>query len=379
MELINYKIENYQNPVSSLPDNPGMAGMTASMLKAAFDANATGEIKDAINAIIDNVVALKGDIKGIRINSDGQIEITLDGEMWEATASGGHVVVDKNGMALPQRSRLKFSNGIVTDDGINTVIEGVKGDKGEPFRYEDFTLGQLNGLKGEKGDKGDIGKTIVPSIDNYGVMSFTIQDSAIAPQSVNIRGPQGIPGMQGPQGSQGVQGAQGAQGPMGAQGIRGEKGTDGKSFVIQDVFATVGALKSAIPNGNEYAYQVTYDKGIYIWSDTSNDWVSLGELQGPNGPQGIQGVQGPQGIQGVQGPKGIDGKSAYQTATEGGYIGTEIKFSGDLGSIANYAKKATGSVNGNLSALDEKGDLKDSGFKFQVVNGGLRVSYDNGL
>ena len=81
----------------------------------------------------------------------------------------------------------------------------------------------------------------------------------------------------------------------------------------------------------------------------------------------------------MQGPKGIDGKSAYQTATEGGYIGTEIKFSGDLGSIANYAKKATGSVNGNLSALDEKGDLKDSGFKFQVVNGGLRVSYDNGL
>ena len=379
MELSNYKIENYQNPVSSLPDNPGMAGMSATMLKAAFDANATGEIKSAINAIIDDLVALQGDIKGIRINVDGQIEITLDGEEWEATASSGHVILDKNGTVLPQRSRLKFTNGIITDDGVNTVVEGVKGDKGEPFKYEDFTLDELGGLKGAKGDKGDIGRTIVPSIDDYGVMSFMVQDSAIAPQSVNIRGPQGVPGVQGPQGEQGIQGSQGVQGPIGPQGARGNNGADGKSFVIQDVFATVGALKSAIPNGNEYAYQVSADSCIYIWSETINDWESLGQLQGPIGSQGIQGVQGAQGIQGTQGIKGVDGKSAYQTATEGGYIGTGSKFAGDLGSIGSYTKKVTGSVNDRLAALDENGDLKDSGFKFQIINGGLRVSYDNGL
>lgn len=36
-------------------------------------------------------------------------------------------------------------------------LKGDKGDKGEPFRYEDFTEEQLEALKGEKGDRGDIG------------------------------------------------------------------------------------------------------------------------------------------------------------------------------------------------------------------------------
>ena len=35
--------------------------------------------------------------------------------------------------------------------------QGLKGDKGDPFRYEDFTPEQLEGLKGPKGDKGEDG------------------------------------------------------------------------------------------------------------------------------------------------------------------------------------------------------------------------------
>ena len=34
-------------------------------------------------------------------------------------------------------------------------LKGEKGDRGDAFRYEDFTLEQLMGLKGDKGDKGD--------------------------------------------------------------------------------------------------------------------------------------------------------------------------------------------------------------------------------
>lgn len=34
----------------------------------------------------------------------------------------------------------------------------VKGDKGEPFTYEDFTPEQLAALKGEKGDTGERGE-----------------------------------------------------------------------------------------------------------------------------------------------------------------------------------------------------------------------------
>ena len=37
-------------------------------------------------------------------------------------------------------------------------FDGEKGDKGDPFTYEDFTAEQLASLKGDKGDKGDNGK-----------------------------------------------------------------------------------------------------------------------------------------------------------------------------------------------------------------------------
>lgn len=36
-------------------------------------------------------------------------------------------------------------------------IKGDKGEKGDPFTYEDFTTEQLANLKGEKGDKGETG------------------------------------------------------------------------------------------------------------------------------------------------------------------------------------------------------------------------------
>lgn len=38
---------------------------------------------------------------------------------------------------------------------VENIAMGLRGEKGEPFRYEDFTPEQLESLKGEKGDKGD--------------------------------------------------------------------------------------------------------------------------------------------------------------------------------------------------------------------------------
>lgn len=45
------------------------------------------------------------------------------------------------------------ADGTLTFEGV-----GIKGDKGDPFTYEDFTEEQLAALKGEKGDKGDQGE-----------------------------------------------------------------------------------------------------------------------------------------------------------------------------------------------------------------------------
>lgn len=63
-------------------------------------------------------------------------------------------------------------------------IKGPKGDKGDPFKYSDFTAAQLASLKGEKGDP------------------FTYNDFTDE-QLESLRGPQGPQGLQGPPGTSG--------------------------------------------------------------------------------------------------------------------------------------------------------------------------------
>lgn len=143
------------------------------------------------------------------------------------------------------------------------------------------------GAKGDKGDKGEKGET-------------------------GARGAQGVQGVQGLKGEQGIQGPAGAQGPQGIQGPKGDKGNDGRSFEIEDVYPTLAALRTALPNGADGAYQAASSGELYIWSESNVDWVSIGALQGPQGPQGVQGVQGPAGPQGETGPQGPQGEQGIQ-------------------------------------------------------------------
>lgn len=62
-------------------------------------------------------------------------------------------------------------------------------------------------------------------------------------------------------------------------------------------------------------------------------------------------------------PPGPPGKSAYQVAAEGGYLGTEAEFNAALAGIDNKLDKISGAVEGNLAALDAAGSLADSGKK----------------
>lgn len=312
------------NGVISAPDT--LTG-TAAENKAVFDRLTGKTAIPKVNEVIDEVNRLTGQdvftvkapdgsIVYMRLNSDKVLETSTDGVNFEATGSSGHVVLDAGGRTLPQRSRMQFAEGSVEDvDGV-TVVHGIVGPQGEK--------GDI-GEQGPKGETGNLGPVIVPSVDENGVMSFTVQATAIAPQSVSVRGPQGPQGVQGAQGAQGargpqgIQGVAGAQGPQGPQGKTGANGKDGKSLFIEDIYSTLAALRNAIPNGNDKMYQVEENRECYIWSENALDWVSVGKVEGPTGPQGpqgAQGVQGPkgdtgaqgvQGIQGVQGPKGEKG------------------------------------------------------------------------
>ena len=240
---------------------------------------AAGQIGTKGGRKLDEAV-LSEDINYIRLNSDRVLETSSDGTSYQATGSSGHIIVDADGTQLPQRSRLQFLTAEIKDSGGVTVVSALKGDKGDKGDTG------ATGPQGPQGIQGETGPVIVPGIDSNGVMSFTIQSTAIAPQPVSVRGPQGPQGVQGAQGQMGPQGATGIQGPQGIQGPKGDKGDTGET--------------------------------------------------GSQGIQGEQGPAGPQGPQGVQGVAGADGKSAYQAAVESGYSGTETAFNGALAEVPGH-------------------------------------------
>ena len=264
----------------------------------------------------------------------------IEGDAWFVGTSDSNVVYqwDVDQSAWVNVGALKGPKGDAGETGPqgpqgpqgekgDTGSQGEKGDKGDAFTYSDFTSEQLAALKGEKGDTGP----------------------------------------QGPKGDTGETGPQGEQGPA---------GQDGTSYTVKGLYATLSALQSAHPTGSagDAWFVGTSDSNVvYQWDVDKASWVNVGALKGPKGdtgPQGEQGTQGPKGdtgATGLQGPKGdtgpqgpkgdtglqgpkggtgaagTDGKSAYVSAQDGGYTGTEAQFNADLAAVGGKQAKITAS------------------------------------
>lgn len=166
------------------------------------------------------------------------------------------------------------------------LIRGPKGEKGDPFTFNDLTVEQRLDLKGDTGDKGPQGKpgesiriagTFEDEENNATVVKFTNGQSISIPWGEKgEQGPKGNPGKQGPIGPKGDTGKQGPIGETGPQGPRGFTGAMG-------------------PPGEQG------EKG-----DT-----------GPTGPRGATGSRGVTGPQGPPGPAGKDGSDANVIAGDG--------------------------------------------------------------
>lgn len=116
------------------------------------------------------------------------------------------------------------------------LTPGPKGDKGDPFTYNDFTAEQLaalvgpQGPAGEKGDTGDVGPQGPQGIQGE-------QGPAGADGAKGDKGDKGDPGEVGPQGPKGDPGDTGPQGPAGEKGDPGETGpagANGDDYVLTD-------------------------------------------------------------------------------------------------------------------------------------------------
>ena len=108
----------------------------------------------------------------------------------------------------------------------------------------------------------------------------------------------------------------GATGPTGPTGSTGATGTRGSTWTSGA--AAPGSTSDRL-SGDKYLNTTNGD----IYNYTGATWQLIGNIEGPQGVQGLQGStgpQGPQGIQGATGPQGDPGQSfiiAGTVATEG--------------------------------------------------------------
>ena len=116
-----------------------------------------------------------------------------------------------------------------------------------------------------------------------------------------VAGPIGLTGPAGAAGATGAIGLTGPAGPVGANGAAGPQGIQGLTGPAGPAGGPAGPVGPAGTNGIS-AYQSALNNG-YVGTEAA--WLtSLTGATGPAGATGAVGMPGPQGIQGIQGPAG---------------------------------------------------------------------------
>lgn len=157
----------------------------------------------------------------------------------------------------------------------------------------------------------------------------------------------------------------------GSDGVDGEDGTDGVSPTISITAITGGHTVSVTDKNGTQSFNVLDGEDGIDGSDGQDgqDGVSpavsissivgghsvtitdkehpsgqsFNVMDGADGQDGQDGQDGRDGQDGAPGQDGSDGKSAYASAQDGGYSGTEQQFNTDLATVSNKQAKITAS------------------------------------
>ena len=145
----------------------------------------------------------------------------------------------------------------------------LKGEKGDPFTYNDFTPEQLLALKGENG------------IDGKSAYQLAVEKGFAGTEAEWIASLKGETGPIGPQGEIGPQGLKGETGATGPQGIQGPKG-DNYQITEADYAAIAGMVSvpsktSELTNDSNFITEVKLNGESVINKDGSID-LQLGSL-----------------------------------------------------------------------------------------------------
>ncbi len=323
---------SYKNAAASSAAAAARDAQTAAASAAASalsEENAAGSATDAADSAADSAAAARRSASTAKTDADRaeavsshppRISSDYYWELWDVNQE----------KYVKTTYTAKGAKGDTGDQGA-TGPEGPKGDKGD------------TGAQGPKGDKGEDGGSytvlgIYPTLaalrtahptGQAGQAWFvgTAESNTVYQWDVDkaawtdvgaLKGPKGDTGEPGAKGDTGAAGPQGETGPQGPKGDTGPEGLQGPK----------GETGAQGPQGEPG------EKG-----DTG--------AQGPKGDPGAQGEQGPQGEPGAKGdtgdtgPKGADGKSAYASAQDGGFTGTEAAFNAALADVENKADKST--------------------------------------
>lgn len=276
--------------IDALNEGGGADGITVTVPDGVPEGTASN-----LNAVLAALGAellkrvISDDVKKIRLNSFGELEVSTDGSKFTVASSRGHVIEDGLDNTYTQRRKLRFKFTQVEDDPDSdaTVVYGLPGPEGPPGPggvVTDLDPGLFALTVDEDGNvylQHNDGEPTPPfSIDGDKNLIYTVSDE-VQINLGNIRGPQGVQGVQGVKGDTGERGPQGPTGPQGQTGPQGPKGEKG-------------------------------DTGV----------------QGPQGPAGPQGETGPQGSPGPQGAKGDPGETGPKG--DPGFFKMDVDESGNL-------------------------------------------------
>ena len=241
----------------------------------------------------------------------------------------------------------------------------IKGPKGDPFTYDDFTPEQLEALKGNPG------KTWFPKLDKLGNLSWVLSDALINSEVINIRGEKGdtpfvslsndyfltVDGIKVGNSLKGATGANGIDGKTpvvslssdhflmvdgtkvgtSLKGATGANGIDGKTPVVSlssDHFLMVDGIKVGTSlkgatgangiDGKTPAVSLSSD--YFLTVDGTKVGTSLKGATGATGAKGDKGEQGIQGIQGIAGKSPVVSLSSdYFLTVDGTKVGASLK------------------------------------------------------
>lgn len=205
---------------------------------------------------------------------------------------------------------------------------------------------------GEPGPPGDSAYQVAVDNGFVGTEAEWLESLVGADGADGPPGEQGEPGVQGLQGNEGPIGPQGNIGPMGPPLEIDEYGIFDEAKITQIETADVDWVFLVDPLGDDRADQTQpaslngdMERHLLFYRASDNAWLDYGiftGIPGPEGPQGPQGNQGNPGLQGIQGipgspgapgapgTPGAAGDSAYQTALDNGFVGTEVEWLASL-------------------------------------------------